>query len=203
MQKRIFCFGDSNTYGFDPAPYLGDDQYPAEVRWTGRLNALPRWEILNHGENGRQIPHTEIAFRILYRELLEAAPLDAVVVMLGSNDLFWMPQPTPDKLAQRMSALLDFILAHPTITHSGSKVLLVAPPPVNLTWTEQEQELSRCSQGIAAAYQALAHRLGVGFANAGAWDLPMAFDGVHFSPQGHERFARELDAALLSLLHTP
>ena len=33
---KILCFGDSNTYGFDPRGYLGG-RYPVTVRWTGRL----------------------------------------------------------------------------------------------------------------------------------------------------------------------
>ena len=107
--KRIFCFGDSNTYGFDPAPDWGDDRYPASVRWTARLNAHPGWEILNYGENGRQIPHTPTALGLLYRELLAAAPLAVFVVMLGSNDLFWMAWPTPEALAQRMDGLLELV----------------------------------------------------------------------------------------------
>ena len=32
----LLCYGDSNTYGFDPRSYFGG-RYPAEVRWTHRL----------------------------------------------------------------------------------------------------------------------------------------------------------------------
>lgn len=36
----------------------------------------------------------------------------------------------------------------------------------------------------------------VAFAGAGAWDVAPAFDGVHFSPEGHAAFAKGLTQAL-------
>lgn len=38
--REILCYGDSNTYGYDPREPLGG-RYPTAVRWTGRL-AHPR-----------------------------------------------------------------------------------------------------------------------------------------------------------------
>ena len=37
----ILCYGDSNTYGFDPRSWLGE-RYPADVRWTGLLRESAR-----------------------------------------------------------------------------------------------------------------------------------------------------------------
>ena len=37
---------------------------------------------------------------------------------------------------------------------------------------------------------------GLRFADAGDWDIPMAYDGVHFTEQGHRAFA----AGLLEVL---
>ena len=41
-------------------------------------------------------------------------------------------------------------------------------------------------------YRALAERLGVRFTDAGAWDVGLAYDGVHFTEQGHRAFAEEI-----------
>ena len=51
----VLCYGDSNTYGFDPRSWLGE-RYPADVRWTGLLARKTGWTILEEGQNGRQIP---------------------------------------------------------------------------------------------------------------------------------------------------
>jgi len=57
-------------------------------------------------------------------------------------------------------------------------------------------ELIRRSVELAAVYRALAEKLGVAFADAGAWGIETAFDGVHFLPEGHRAFAAELLTAL-------
>ena len=54
MCRRLLCFGDSNTYGYDSRSYLGE-RYPESVRWTALLNA-GGWKVINKGENGRSIP---------------------------------------------------------------------------------------------------------------------------------------------------
>lgn len=56
MSRKIVCFGDSNTYGYDPRSYLGG-RYPESVRWTGLLKATG-WEVWNEGEKGRSIPRS-------------------------------------------------------------------------------------------------------------------------------------------------
>ena len=49
---RLLCFGDSNTYGYDPRSYAGD-RYPPESRWTDLLAESSGWEVVNMGLNGR------------------------------------------------------------------------------------------------------------------------------------------------------
>ena len=56
MKRTIFCYGDSNTYGYDPQSPLGG-RYPPQVRWPDQLALLqPDRQIVNFGENGREIP---------------------------------------------------------------------------------------------------------------------------------------------------
>ena len=35
--KYILCYGDSNTFGYNPKNGL---RYPEEIRWTGRLGIM-------------------------------------------------------------------------------------------------------------------------------------------------------------------
>ena len=50
--KTILCYGDSNTYGYDPSTGF---RYPADVRWTGVLKRLlgPDYTLIEEGCNGR------------------------------------------------------------------------------------------------------------------------------------------------------
>ena len=56
----------------------------------------------------------------------------------------------------------------------------------------QDQELIDDSITLAGCYKSLAERLGVQFADAGAWNLPVAYDGVHLTEDGHSAFAEGL-----------
>lgn len=52
MSKRILCFGDSNTWGYDGQTGL---RFAEDVRWTGVLQSLlgPEYTVLEEGQNGR------------------------------------------------------------------------------------------------------------------------------------------------------
>ena len=45
---------------------------------------------------------------------------------------------------------------------------------------------------LGMSQEALAERLDIRFADAGKWDIPLAYDGVHFTEQGHKNFAAGL-----------
>ena len=185
--KRVICFGDSNTFGYDPRSYLGS-QYPADVRWTGLLQDMG-WEVVNYGQNGLRIPR-ESQFPTIIDQLRRAAPADVVTVMLGGNDL--LNGLSAEETATRMGALLRCMRKH-----MGSAVLLlIAPPPLRFGDWVQTQELIDESKRLGGLYRELAGRVGVAFADAGEWDVAPTFDGVHFSPEGHAAFAKGLAQAL-------
>ncbi|MDO5142843.1 MAG: GDSL-type esterase/lipase family protein [Eubacteriales bacterium] len=183
MAKRIVCIGDSNTWGYDPRGW-GGGRYPAAVRWTARLDALPQWAIVNEGENGREIPRGAASLGRLLRQVEAAAP-DGACVLLGTNDL--LCGASPAATADRMDGLLDAL--------SGRSVplLLLAPPPLQPgAWTTDA--LCTASAALGARYAALAQRRGLAFADTAAWAIELAFDGVHFTEQGHARFAERAQA---------
>lgn len=186
MAKQIVCIGDSNTWGYDPRGF-GGGRYPAAVRWTAQLDSLPQWVIHNLGENGREIPHSAFALRLLGQQLEALAPLDGMCLMLGSNDL--LCGASPAAAAARMEDLLDRLGAY------GAPLLLIAPPPFCPgTWVAEEQ-LTHSSARLAGLYRTLAQDKAIAFADAGEWDIPLAFDGVHFTEEGHRRFAEQAQAA--------
>ena len=188
MKPRILCYGDSNTYGYDPRSYLGG-RYPASVRWTALLRAAG-WEVLNHGQNGRRLPRTAQEAEEEAR-LLQALLAEWTIVMLGSNDL--LQGLSAEACEARMEALLRAL-------GTGGRLLLVAPPPmVPGPWAEDRQVREE-SRRLGPCYQALAERLeGVAFADAGAWGVELSYDGVHFSEAGHRAFAAGMAAALEEL----
>ena len=58
-------------------------------------------------------------------------------------------------------------------------------------WVPSQQFIDD-SHTFAQLCQTLAEQLGIRFADAGKWDIPLAYDGVHFTEQGHRAFAARL-----------
>lgn len=178
----LLCFGDSNTYGYDPRGFLGD-RYPEEHRWVDILSRKTAWTILNAGENGREIPRTVLQYQQAERLIAQTSP-SLFAVMLGTNDL--LRGAAAQDAAFRMEEFLRHL--HP----SCSPVLLIAPPPMRFgTWVTEPSLIAE-SRKLAEHYQHLAHRLHVFFADAGQWNVSLAFDGVHFTETGHRSFAEGL-----------
>ena len=171
---KVICFGDSNTYGYDPRSYFGG-RYDADSRWVDILAAETGWEIRNMGQNGREIPPVVPDF---------PTDTDLLIVMLGTNDL--LQGRSPEQAAERLERFLS------GIPLDRSKILLIAPTPMTLgEWVPSPQPIDD-SRAFARLCQALAERLGVRFADAGKWDISLAYDGVHFTEQGHKNFAAGL-----------
>lgn len=190
---KVLCYGDSNTYGYDPRSYL-TARYPEDIRWTG---LLPQdWEVVNWGMNGREVPGPD-TWESLDLALSKEAPLDVMTIMLGTNDLLQHHRLSPQEIADRMEIFLLHLQTHPAL-HDAT-LLLIAPPPMILgTWAYNEFSLHRSRQ-LTACYKALAQRLGLPFADAGDWEVSLAYDGVHFLPAGHQAFAVGLVQYLTSL----
>lgn len=186
---KVLCFGDSNTFGYDPRDPLGG-RYPAAVRWTDILARETGWEVLNAGMNGREIPCRPMEVEQA-AQLCRRAGADMLNVMLGDNDLLCHPHFTAEDVAAQMEAFLRSLPAMPTV--------LIAPPPLcRGDWGCEERLLTESAR-LAQTYANLARRLGVSFADGGAWNVELAFDGVHFSQKGHAAFATGLIQVLQNL----
>ena len=180
---RILCFGDSNTYGYDPRGFFGD-RYGAEDRWVDLLAKQTGHECINAGANGREIPRNPYALRLL----TEHAPVDIFLVMLGTNDL--LQGATAKEAATRMEAFLEPLLPYCT------QILLVAPPPMKRGAWVPTDELVTESIRLADEYKFLAEKLNITFVDTRNWNIEHAFDGVHFTEAGHHAFAENLGKEL-------
>ena len=112
--RSILCFGDSNTHG--QIPGMGPlDRYAREQRWPGILQAQlgAGWHVIEEGLSGRTTVHDDPIEgahkngRLYLRPCLQShAPLDLVILMLGTNDLkvrFHMP---PSEVAMGIGCLV-------------------------------------------------------------------------------------------------
>lgn len=178
MMKRIVCYGDSNTYGYDAADLFGG-RLSSEQRWTDQLSALLECNVINCGMNGRTVPRYPRSVENDLRLLRRSLPCDLLIVMLGTNDL--LSDREPEDTAEALSAFMDRLLKE----YADLKILIAAPPRIGglgAGYAEQLQEYASCCKAIA-------DEKGLLFADASQWPLALAHDGVHLSPEGHRCFA--------------
>lgn len=182
---RIVCFGDSNTYGYDPRDNLGG-RYGADSRWVDLLSKITGWQVRNRGENGRMIPSR---FEQAERMLKANAPVDIFLVMLGTNDLL-----QGARVCEVTDRMENFLIH---VRPLCKQILLVAPAPMQYGQWVTEERLLGASAQLGEAFRRLSERLDISFADAGQWNVEMAFDGVHFTEEGHQRFAEGIKNHLM------
>lgn len=137
---NIICFGDSNTYGYDPRGYFSG-RYDADSRWVDILAAETGWTVCNTGQNGREIPSSAPQF---------PTDTDLLIVMLGTNNL--LQGKRPEQAAKKLERLLSGIRLE------KSKILLIAPPPMTSGEWVSSQQLIDDSHTFARLCQVLAER---------------------------------------------
>ncbi len=196
-RRRILCFGDSNTYGFDPADPL-EKRYPPGERWPEILAERKGWDVVNLGLNGRTIPRGAREIRDALKLIGGRLPADALVVMLGSNDaLTWdeltLEEPTAEKVAARMDAFLACLRAK----EPELPLVLISPPTADVPLMHVRGRFRE----MIPLFRSLAVKYHAAFGAAPDWPLPLSPDRVHFLPEAHgifaERVGELLDTAIL------
>jgi lysophospholipase L1-like esterase len=201
--RTLLCFGDSNTWGFDP---LGGGRYPRHVRWPGVAAAAlgPDWCVLEAGLNGRtsvfEDPMGDLAgVRHLGPVLASAAPVDVVAIVLGTNDLKTRFGASAPEIADGAGVVVDRALA--SRAGPGGRppaVVLVAPPPIDAGRALAARDPEAFAERAAAWRDARARSLavahhnergarqrGVAFLDAGAHVRSSDVDMIHWSPEAH------------------
>ena len=131
--RTVVCFGDSNTWGYVPGS--GGERLPHEARWPVRLQALlgDGWEVVAEGLSGRtatiERPDSEGRNGLPYLLpcLLSHAPVDVVVIFLGTNDVNFVDD---DRVARCIARLVRVTRASEAGPGGAAPhVLVVCPPP--------------------------------------------------------------------------
>jgi lysophospholipase L1-like esterase len=208
--RTIVCYGDSNTHGADPA---GAGRLPRDVRWPGVLRAAlgAGYEVIEEGLGGRTTvwdsplaPHRN-GSSYLTPCLLSHAPIDLVVIMLGTNDLKGTYRLDAPQIASAAGVLVDQAYA----SRSGPRdapprVLLVAPVPVGEPTKGSEiwgfGAAAETSRQLAAMYRHVAAERGAAFLDAGAVATVSPRDGVHLDAAAHASLGAAMAEAVKAAL---
>ena len=203
MKKRILCFGDSLTWGFNPHDC---SRYDDDVRWTGVLERLlgDGYKVIEEGQNGRTIAMDDPVegekngLTYLIPCLDSHMPLDAMVVMLGTNDLKVRFTLTAEGIAGEMDMFLAKVKAFNDAVYGGSmKVILISPPLVAKSMATScfnesfgYEEAHYRSKELAKLYEALATKYHIAFVNAADYVSVSDTDSLHLEADQQELLAK-------------
>jgi lysophospholipase L1-like esterase len=206
---ELMCFGDSNTWGYDP---VGGERFPRDVRWTGVLQETlgPGYRVIEEGLNGRTtvwedpVEGDKMGKRHLPVILESQAPLDLVVLLLGTNDLKKRYSAPATDIAAGAGVLLD-IIARSTAGRAGKApaVLLLAPPPLAKlsAWAGMLEDGTEKSRHLGKLYGELARARGCAFLDTGSVIHSSDLDGIHFERAEHRALGEAVAREVKKILH--
>lgn len=212
--KNILCYGDSNTYGYIPNE---GGRYPYDIRWTGRLQKLfgDTARILEEGLNGRTtvwedpIEGFKSGKSYLIPCLNTHAPIDAFVLMLGTNDLKNRFSLTASEIASGCDTLIKLVKMETACCQGYvPEILLVAPMIVPEAIGTHSfggmfvgPDCDRRSRDFSKCYRAVAEANSCHFMDAAEYVSVSDKDFLHMDEKGHEVFANAIYQKLQEILN--
>lgn len=206
-KRAILCYGDDNTWGAVPGP--AKRRFPIYTRWPGAMFKLLRtgYRVMEEGLCGRTTVFDDPiegafgvdknGFRLLGSTLASHAPLDLVIIMLGTNDLKHRFAATPGDIAAGVAALVERARS-PEFGpgfENAPEVLVVCPPAiweVEAAFGPTFKGGREKSQILPAAFAKMAKQIRVPMIYAEDFIQSDPADGIHLSAESHGILAQEL-----------
>ena len=204
MQKRILCFGDSNTWGYIPT----GGRYDEHTRWPMRMAEVlgGGYAVIEEGFNGRTCVMDDpveggykSGVKYLPPCLMSHNPLDIVIIMLGSNDTKRRFNLTPMTIGQSMMQLVRVTkLYGMNAAGDAPHIVITAPPPIldNLMETRHAECFGEraiaVSRGLGAELHRVSKLLRVDFFDAAPYAEVSPLDAVHMTARGHLQLGEAL-----------
>ena len=203
--RRILCFGDSNTWGFNPN---GSGRIADGLRWPQQLaenlherRPAMQWHVIEEGLNSRTwllddpigaarygADYSCSGRSTLMTSLHSHKPLDTVVLALGCNDCKAYLNLAAEQITTGAQILIhDIRRAHDcgprAMPKQSPAIILMTPPaiqitPQSLAWGFDGADEK--SIALAELYRQLAAEMGVIYFNVQTVASPSQLDGVHF-----------------------
>lgn len=205
QRKKIFCFGDSNTWGCSP---FDGSRYDESTRWPKVMESLlgEKFTVIEEGLNGRTLlpinPLNKKGSGILCIEEVSAQylPLDIVTIYLGSNDLFDPSEVSLDSIALGMHSLIRKIKdlhvpAQPVI-------IIIGPPATDKNFDGArffELQINKVA-ALGPLYKKIASDESVYFFDASLFIKTAGIDCSHIDGENHRILGRELARFITEIL---
>ena len=197
--KKILCFGDSNTFGFNPH---NGSRYDETSRWSGIVKQKAAdfgYEITEAGANNRTAFCNNPAgslytgYKIL-PEYLKNKQFDKIILAVGINDLQKIYNITSDEFEQGMKYFVS--LARQKAPES--QIILFSPSHIrsnilnsNFRFLFDENSVEKSKQ-ITPVYKKIAKEFKCEFFDLNYLVKTSDIDGLHYEIEAHKTIAENV-----------
>jgi lysophospholipase L1-like esterase len=206
--KTVLCYGDSNTWGYDPAT---TERFDRDTRWAGVLRKTlgDGYLVIEEGLNGRTtvwddpIEGYKNGKEYLIPCLETHKPLDLIVIALGTNDLKKRFSLSAFDIASSAGVLVDVVKKSEAGPGGAApRALLICPPPVGkLTeFAEMFEGAEEKSRRLPQWFRQVAGEQGCELLEAGEVVVASDLDGIHLEADEHRKLGGAVAAAVMQML---
>lgn len=198
MTKRILCFGDSNTFGYNP---LNCGRHPKNQRWTGILSELlPDCEIIEQGLNNRTgffknpdgLKYCGGEYFSIF--LQNYRNLDLCIIALGTNDAQFFYKLDKDIARKGIQNFINSVRE----VNQNTKILII--PPVRIKENilngifkmQFDKNSIEISEKVFPVYEQVSKENNCYYFDFNKIAAPSDNDGLHYTKESHKLIAKNL-----------
>ena len=212
MKKRILCFGDSNTWGYNGAK--DGERFDEDTRWTGRLQKLlgDEYVVIEEAQNGRTtvwddpVENRMAGLTYLWPCMESQSPFDLIIIMLGVNDTKIYFNVCASHIA-RSAVRLVKMAASSGFGPDGKNPQVLLVSPIRMQYHESIKDsfgmqAVKKSEAFASAFREAMVKYGADchFMDAAEFAGPGKADGLHLDEQGHAALAEAFCSKIHEIL---
>ena len=201
--KKILCYGDSNTFGYNP---IDSSRFDEKTRWTALLQAKlgEEYEIIEQGQCDRTgFVHNPKGFSFSAQEhfpdmLSKTENMDVIILAVGTNDLQFQYNITFSDIENGLKNLIE-------IAKKKTEKIILVPSVImdervlkGFFSFQFDAEGVEKSKKAVEIYYKLAKDYNCTIFDINEYVKPSDTDGLHYDKISHSIIADKL-AELLSL----
>ena len=195
--KKILCYGDSNTFGYNP---VDSSRFDDKTRWTALLqeNLGSDYEIIEEGMCDRTgIADNDKGFafsaqRHFPKMITKTKNVDLLILAIGTNDLQFKYDLTIHQFENGLEKLIV------TAKNNVRRIILIPPVILHENVLEgffkfqfDETSVSK-SKKIGKIYRKLSNIYGLDYFDLNDFVKPSNADGLHYDSEGHKIISTKL-----------
>ena len=195
--KKIICYGDSNTFGFNPKD---GSRYDENIRWTSVLQKIlgNEYEVINEGMCDRTgFIENKNGFLFSgskhFPEFISKAQnLDILILWIGTNDLQFQYDISIETIEKGLENLIK-------LAQLKTKRLIIIPSVIlnekildGYFVCQFDKTSIIKSKEVPKIYKKLSDKYNCEFFDVNEFVKPSDFDGLHYDISSHKIIAEKL-----------